>query len=114
MSNLATLKPFKKGKDPRRNIEGKKKGTVSLITKLREALDHIHDGTQKPYHELLVASILKDGIKTDGQSRRLLLQYLEGMPKETKDINVTLPQPIMDITNGIQSNNSNKKDNNSK
>jgi len=85
---------FKKG-DPRINTKGKPKGAISLVTKMREALDAIHDGTQKPYHELLVASILKDGIKADGQSRRLMLQYLEGMPRETKEIeaNITIVAP---------------------
>lgn len=86
MGNIATLKPWKKGQSG--NPKGKPKGTVSLVTKLREALDRIHKGTGKKYDELLVESIMKDGIKADGQSRRLIIQYLEGMPKETKDVNL--------------------------
>jgi len=86
MSNLESLKPFKKGDDSRRNINGRPKGAKSLITKLREALDRIHEGTQTRYDELLVKSIVNDAIKEDGQSRRLVLQYLEGMPKESHDI----------------------------
>ena len=80
MANEQNLTPFKKGQSG--NPAGKKKGTVSLVTKMREALDKIHDGTQEPYHILLVQSMMKDAIKTDGQSRRLFLQYLEGMPQQ--------------------------------
>jgi len=100
---MAKEQQFKKN-DPRINLNGRPKGAVSLVTKLREALDKIHEGTGKEYHELLIKSMMKDGIKTDGQSRRLILQYLEGMPKETKDLNITLPKPIMEIEDVLKDN----------
>ncbi len=84
MTNVATQ--FKKGDDPKRNLKGRPVGAVSLVTKMREALDAIHEGTDKPYHVLLVQSMIKDAIKTDGQSRRLMLQYLEGMPIQKTEI----------------------------
>ena len=96
--------------DKRINREGRPKGTLSLVTKMREALDKIHDGTSKPYHELLVSSMVKDAIKTDGQSRRLMLQYLEGMPKETMKVEVTLPKPLLDgESNDGENHDSNEK-----
>lgn len=85
MSNLATLKPFKKGQSG--NPAGKPKGTVSLKTKLKIALEKIHAGTGTRNDELLIQAMMKDGIKTDGQSRRMIWQYIEGMP-------------VQDITSG--------------
>lgn len=115
MGNPATLQPFKKGKDPRRNLKGKPKGTIGLKARLREALDDIQKGTGKNYAELFVEAMMKSGIKEDGQSRRLILQYLEGMPKETKDVNVTLPKPLLDLTkieeDELLNNDGNQKDN---
>ena len=93
---MAKEQQFKKN-DPRINLNGRPKGAVSLVTKLREALNKIHEGTGKEYHELLIKSMMKDGIKTDGQSRRLIIQYLEGMPREIKNINVTMPTPILKL-----------------
>lgn len=99
MANEQNLKPFKKGQSG--NPAGKKKGTVSLVTKMREALDAIHEGTQQEYHVLLVQSMMKDAIKTDGQSRRLFLQYLEGMPAQALDVTsggepLILPSTLID------------------
>lgn len=114
------LKPFKKGKDSRRNTTGKNKGSLSLKTRLREALNDIQKGTGKNYAELFIEAMMQSGIKEDGQSRRLILQYLEGMPKETKDVNVSLPKPMLDITkieedvfdnDGDQKNNETKRQN---
>jgi len=83
---------FKKGESG--NPDGRPKGSVSLVTKMREALDKIHDGTQEPYHELLVQSMMKDAIKADGQSRRLFLQYLEGMPYQPPFIDARVENKI--------------------
>lgn len=85
MSNLATLKPFKEGDDPRRNLEGRPKGSVGLTTKLRKALDRIHEGTGNKYDELLVESIMKDAIKGNDNMRRLIFNYMEGMPLQKTD-----------------------------
>lgn len=85
MSNLATLKPFKEGDDPRRNLEGRPKGAKGLTTKLREALDRIHEGTGNKYDELLVESVMKDAIKGNDNMRRLIFNYLEGMPLQKTD-----------------------------
>lgn len=82
---MAKLEQFKKN-DPRINREGRPKGSKSLTTKMREALDRIDKKTGTQNDELLIASILKDAIKADGQSRRLILQYLEGMPHQSQDL----------------------------
>jgi hypothetical protein len=87
MSNLATLKPFKKGSDPRRNVTGANKGSRSLTTLLRGALEKIADGQAERYDELLVKKVMKLAI-VDGNEQMIKLcwQYLEGMPRESIDM----------------------------
>ena len=84
---------FKKGVIA--NPDGRPKGAMGLKTKLRVALDKIHEGTGSRYDELLIESIMKDAIKGNDNMRRLIWNYLEGMPRETKDITVKLPQPLL-------------------
>lgn len=79
------------------NPNGKVPGTKNLTTKLREALDRIHEGSETPYDELLVNAIIKDALKVDGQSRRLIFQYLEGMPKQAVEMEVGLPQTLIEL-----------------
>jgi len=93
MANEQNLKPYKKGESG--NPAGKPKGAVNLTTKMREALDRIHEGSQTQYDDILIQSILRDAIKTDGQSRKLVMQYMEGMPKQSTEISV-LPSKISD------------------
>ena len=104
------LKPFKKGKDPRRNVTGKNKGSISLKRKLREALDRIHEGTGTRYDELFVQATLKDGIKQDGQSRRLVWSYIEGLPIQNLDLQSGgKPIPLLGGQSNDSSNSSNTK-----
>ena len=94
MANKSTLKPpWKKGQSG--NPAGKKPGTRSLTTLLREALEVIGEGQKDPYSELLVKKVMKMAI-ADGNEQMIKLcwGYLEGMPKETKELNIRDQRPL--------------------
>lgn len=85
MSNPATLKPFKKGKDPRRNITGANRGSKWLTTLLDEALRKMAEGHKESYDALLIKRVLRSAI-VDGDMRAVehIWDRIEGKPKSNE------------------------------
>lgn len=92
--------PFKKGEDERRNMEGRPKGTISIKTEIKKRLKE----NPERFDEL-VEYYMKEETPV---MRKLLWEMIDGKPKETSEVEVKLPKPIMDITNGVQKDNSDK------
>ena len=70
MSNLATLKPFKKGDDPRRNTNGANKGSISIMGEIKSIWAKDPKGFKK-----WVKAAMKDKML-----RREIIQQVDGKP----------------------------------
>ena len=85
MSNLKTLKPFKKGKDPRRNTTGLNKGAFSLTTKVKEfLLEKVKDG-ETYGKKLTKAAVLRAIAKSDPLMKEIW-DRLDGKVPQQNDI----------------------------
>jgi len=72
------------------NPAGRPPGAKNFTTKVREALEKIADGKDYTYEEAFIKSILKKGI-VDGDStiQKLIWNYLDGMPKQSHDVDLS-------------------------
>lgn len=78
---------WKKGQSG--NPWGKPKGARSSITSvLRDKLEEIPEGQNQTYKELLVETILHKGlVEKDIHSLKLIINYVDGLPKQEIDLN---------------------------
>lgn len=83
MANPATLKPFGKGHDPRRNLKGRPKGSVSSFKKILERelkKESLVNGKLIPTEEALTMRLIEDARKGKPAAVNLLFKYLYGKP----------------------------------
>jgi len=104
---------FKKGFDPKRNLEGRPKGSRSFTTKVKEALEKIADGKEYTYEEAFIKAILKKAIvDQDTGMMKTVWEQLDGKPLQRteltgKDGSDLIPKPLL----GGQSNGNNNPSN---
>lgn len=80
-------KPFKKGQSG--NSKGKPKGAFSLVAILRRELQKVPEGQKITYAEAFIKKLLQKGIiEGDTHSQRLVMNYIEGLPRQPIDIDV--------------------------
>lgn len=76
--------------DPNINRNGRPVGTKNFTTKVKEALLKIADGKDYTYEEAFIRSILKKAIvEGDASTQRLIWNYLDGMPLQQVNSNIT-------------------------
>lgn len=87
MSNIESLKPFQPGHDPRRNMNGRPKGSGNVRNVLIKLLEReVGEGEDKTTMQtLLLEKILNKAIvKGDNAMIRLIWEYLDGKPPRQK------------------------------
>lgn len=62
------------------NPHGRQPGSVSLRRLIRKRLEEAPKGSKRSLAEELADRIVADAIESDGQSRKLVLEHLEGKP----------------------------------
>jgi len=93
MANPASLIPFRKGKDKRRNLKGKPVGALSMTTKIREFLMEYGKDGETNADKLKRAMVLRAITKSDVLAKEIL-DRIDGkvpLPVEGKiDSNLTI------------------------
>lgn len=80
---------------------GRPKGTVSVVSKIKSKLKKIPPGQKHSYLTMLVERIFKKAIQDgDEQMLKLIVQYVDGMPKQSVDMTslgdkITSPIPYL-------------------
>lgn len=88
-----TFKPGQSG-----NPKGKKKGTLSMTTKLKEAITKISEGNEEPDDVIIVKKVLEKAKAGDERMINLIWNYIDGKPlqqienKVTGDLTINLTQ----------------------
>lgn len=104
--------PFKEGEQWNGNKDGRPKKDWTWASLIEEEAEKLVDekkpskGTVK---QAITKALLKKAVIGDVQAYRELANRTDGMPKETKDIKVSLPKPIMDILD-VQQDDSDNQD----
>ena len=93
MSNLATLKPFQPGPDPRRNTKGRPKGSSNLKKLLLKELkkDVEFEGGKMKLEDVLVRKLVNMALTDKNTNRKLeaikyIINVIDGKPKATADL----------------------------
>jgi len=89
MANTSSLKPFKKGVDPRRNLKGRPENSKSAHTKFKELLfqaleKHPFKNKDKTFEELLVEQGIFYALKGKFSFYKLIMDYRFGKPRMTE------------------------------
>jgi len=74
------------------NPKGRPKGSgLKLTTLLKEKLELIPKGGRQSYKEMFIESLLDKALVTgDMNSYKLILNYVDGLPKQTVEQNITV------------------------
>lgn len=78
-----------KPNDPRINRKGRPKGSLSMTTKLKEAITRIAEGESEPDDVLIVKKVLEKAKKGDERMINLIWNYIDGKPRQPIDQNVS-------------------------
>jgi hypothetical protein len=90
MANIKTLKPFKKGKDERRNTLGRPKKTL-LSEAIREQIAVVMPGAdEQTFAEAIAETLIKLAVAGDVAAIREIADRTEGKPKQAIDLDMQI------------------------
>lgn len=79
------------------NPEGKPKGSVSIVAKIKEELAKTPEGQKASYLEALVKQILRKAIVEGNEGMiKLIVSYIDGMPKQTMALDARVEEVEVD------------------
>jgi len=86
MANISSLKPFKKGADPRRNLKGRPHNSKSAHTRFKELLfaaleKQPFKDKDKTYEDILIEQLIFYALKGKFSFYKLFMDYRFGKPK---------------------------------
>lgn len=84
------------------NPNGRPVGSISLITILKKRLAEVSPDQRRTFAEVFVDNLIQDALDLDGPSRKLMIQYIEGMPRQQMTIE-TNKETIGDLTQFFRS-----------
>ena len=80
------------------NPDGRPKG-LSITALVKEELEKVPEGEKRTRVAEFVDKMLKKAVKDgDTVTQKMIWNYIDGLPRETKDVNLNLPKPLTDIT----------------
>jgi len=88
---------------------GRPKGSLSLIGLLKKHLEEVPEGEKKTRAELFIEKNLKDAMRGDPTTKKLVWNYIEGLPQGKLD--VTSGGKPLPILGDVQKDNGDGQDN---
>lgn len=89
---------FVKG-DPRINLAGRPKGSVSIVEGIRQKLEDIDPKSKKKWLDLFLETLFQKAVREGNeQLMKDMINRIDGMPKQSNDITTNgkdLPTPIL-------------------
>ena len=78
--------PFKSGKDWNGNKNGRPKGSLSLLTILKNKLETMSPDQQRTAAEVFIENMVQDGLDGNDRVREMIMNYVEGKPVNRVEI----------------------------
>ena len=76
------------------NPKGKKKGTISILHDIKNKLKDVKENRPEEYEELI------DYYWKNKRMRELLIKMIDGMPKQSMDMNMDIKQALVEFIGG--------------
>jgi hypothetical protein len=77
---------------------GRPPGSLSLLAILKDKLAEIPENDKRTFAEIFIENTLQDALDLDGPSRKMIMQYIEGLPIQKTELTHIIPKPLDDVS----------------